>query len=323
MAVTFGEAKKILSRYAGLGGTCPSGDNLDLFCKQVFQYLLFSGQYGNLRKFCFKSQKGCITLPYELETPLKVKIEGQVGTTFNKWFEFYNVGELEGCVPVANAMYEDPNTFPTVYDPPNPYCRIGALATTEEEESDASIIISGKDASGREIITNHQGEQISGERLSIVKGSIHYTNVPFAQITSVTKTKTRGYVQLFWIRPELSQKGFLADYSPFETSPQYRRFKLTTPNCGPEVKVSVLGRIRLKDHYADSDIIPFDNLYAIQIAGQAQNAQYNNDPAMADAKDKIMQDIITRENEYKRVQNGNPLDIYFPLSGGSIKNIVS
>ena len=321
MAITYKEAKSILSRYASIGGKCPSASEIDLFCKQVLQYMLISGQHGSLRKYCFNAIKGCFTVPYELEVPIKVKVECEVGTVWNRWFEFYNIGELEGCIPASNALYEEPNTFPTVYDLPNNYCRVGVLGTADEADN-AHVIVSGVDPTGREIITDHEGEKISGEYLRVRKGAFRYSQVVFGKITGVKKSVTNGYVQMFWYRPELSMKGFLSDYSPFEETPQYRRFKLTTPNCGPSVKVSVLGRIRLKDHYGDNEVIPFDNLYALQIAGQAQNAQYNNDPQMADAKDKIMQDLIARENEYKRIQPGSPIDVFFPLSAGAIKNIV-
>ena len=321
MGITYGEAKKILSQYAGRAGKCPDAAEIDLFCRQCFQYMLFSGQHGNLRKFCFNAVKGCITLPYELEIPLKVKIEGSVGTTWSKWYEYYNYGEMEGCIPASNALYEEPNTSPTVYDVPNSFCRVGVIGTADEDPN-AFIIVSGVDASGREIITDHQGEQIVGEYLRIQKGMLRYTQTAFAKITGIKKTKTNGYTQLLWVRPELNTRGFLSDYSPLEEVPAYRRFKLTSPNCGPSVKVSVIGRIRLKDNYGEKEILPFDNLYALQLAGQAQNAQYNNDPAMASAKDQTMQDVISRENEYKRMENGSPIDIFYPLSAGAVKNII-
>lgn len=321
MRVTYADAKKTLSRYAGLGGQCPSGDNLDLFCRKVFDYMLSSGAGRDIRKFCFNAVKGCFTAPYELETPLKVKIGDKIGTVWNRWFDFYNYGELEGCIPASNALYEEPNVFCTVYDLPNGFCRVGVVGTASEDSS-ATLIVSGKDPTGREIITDHEGQKISGELLKIEKGTLHYSKVVFGEITGVTKTVTNGYVQLHWYRPELGLRGFLSDYSPFETTPTYRRFRLTSPACGPSVQVTVIGRIRIKDHYGDNETVPFESLYALELAGQAVNAQYNNDPQMAQAKDATMQDIINREKETKRIQPGSPLDIFFPLSAGAVKSII-
>jgi len=82
--ITYGEAKRFLSPYAGNAGIGASSSGVDFFVKQVLDYLLISGQHGNLRTFCFTTNKGCITLPYELEVPLKVKIDSEVGTGRNK-----------------------------------------------------------------------------------------------------------------------------------------------------------------------------------------------------------------------------------------------
>ena len=323
MSITYLDAKRLLAKWAGRGGLSADSQSpeLDLFCRKVFQHLLISGQHGSLRKFCFNAVKGCITAPYELEVPLKVRIDGNVGTVWNRWFEFYHAGELDKCVPASEALFEESNTFPTVYDLPNEFCRVGVIGTAKEDE-DAHCIISGLDPSGREIITNHNGETISGEYLRIKQGVLRYTQAVFGKITGVVKSKTIGYVQLLWHRPELNLRGFLSDYSPFEEIQSYRRFRLTTPNCGSCIKVSVLGKIRIKNHYADNDILPFENLLPLELAAQECNAQSNTDPEMAKAKSNALNDEILKENEYKRIQPGSPVDIYQPLSAGAIKNIV-
>ena len=88
------------------------------------------------------------------------------------------------------------------------------------------------------------------------------------------------------------------------------------------MQVAVLGRIRLKPNYADEDLIPFDNLFAITLAGQAINAQNNDNMEVAQAKDTKLETVLSKENEYKRVNNGQPIEVYVPLSGGVIRNIV-
>ncbi len=323
MPITWGEAKNICSQYAGRGGVCPTADRVNLFVRQVLDYMLLSGEYGNLRKFCFNAVKGCFTVPFELEVPLKIKFDGAVGTVWDKWFEWHNTRDIDGqCFPFQEAALEDPNYYPTVYDLPSAGAYVGVVGTCLED-ADAHIIIQGIDTTGREVFTVHKGEKVSGEYLSIKKGELRYTQVVFSKITGVLKTKTNGYTPLYWVRPEVQAKGFLSDYSPLEEKPSYRRFRIVSSNCGNSVKVTVLGRIRLKPAYADTDFIPFDSLYTLELAAQAINANYNNDTATAGAKDKMMQDMIVRGNEYKRVQNGQPIEIFFPLSAGTIKNIVS
>lgn len=320
MSLTYGQVKKILSRYVGTSGSCGDSADLDLFCKKIFQQLLWSGTHGSIRKYCFCAVKGCITLPYELETPLKVRVDNGIGTVWNKFFEFYHVHDMEGCIPAANALHEEPNPYCTVYDLPNSLCRVGVIGTAQEAD-DANIIISGTDASGREIFTDHEGTKVSGEYLRIRKGELRYTNVAFAKITSVKKSVTNGYVQLVWFRPETGDKGFLSDYTPFEESPEYRRFKLTT-RCDHTAKVSILGRIRLKDKYGDNEKVPFDNILAIELAGQAANSSFNDDEQMSAAKEKHLENVINKEAVYKKPNVGSPLEMYIPLSGAAIKNIV-
>jgi hypothetical protein len=88
------------------------------------------------------------------------------------------------------------------------------------------------------------------------------------------------------------------------------------------VRVSILGRIRLKEAYADTDFIPFDNINTLQSAGQAVNARSNNDVNLAQAHDLSMRDLIGREANYKKPANGQPIEIGYITSGGSIRNIV-
>ena len=282
--------------------------------------MLWSGPAGSIRKFCFCAVKGCITLPYELEVPLKIRVDGGIGTIWSKFYEFYSVHDMEKCTPAADAMYEDPNTFATVYDLPNSYCRVGVQGTAAEEDG-AYLIVSGKDASGREIFTDHQGQKISGEYLRIEQGKLRYTQVPFAQITNVKKSITNGYVQLLWYRAETGDKGFLSDYTPYEETPEYRRFKLTG-RCSGLSKVSVLGRIRLKDRYGDNERIPFDNILAIELAGQSANAGYTGDEQMSVAKEQHMTQTILKEATYKSTNISQPLEIFPMLSGGAIRGIV-
>lgn len=321
MPITWKDAKKLLAPYAGRAGICPGDSEVDLFAKTVLQQMLYSSPYGSLRKFCFSAPKGCFTVPYELETPLKVQIDGTVGSVWDRWFDMYHQHELSKCLLASESLVEDPNSYPTVYDLPVSGAHVAVMGTALED-TDAHLIVQGIDLTGREVITNHQGTQISGEYLRIRRGELRYTQVKFRKITGIIKTKTNGYAHLMWITPDTSNKGFLSDYSPLEEIPAYRRFKLTTVSCDSVMQVAVLGRIRLKPNYADEDLIPFDNLFAITLAGQAINAQNNDNMEVAQAKDTKLETVLSKENEYKRVNNGQPIEVYVPLSGGVIRNIV-
>lgn len=318
--LTFKEAKQLLAKYHQRAGTCVDDPSLPFFVKEVLQQLIFQGAHGNLRKFCFMAVNGCFTLPPELETIEKIKIDKWIGTAWDRWFDYHNSGAIPGCVPVGNAAFEDPNYFPTVYPLPASGARVGCMGTCCEAD-DAYVIVQGIDLTGRQIITNHKGQQVYGEYLSVKKGEIRYTTATFAEITGITKSETNGYVNLLWIDLVRNLKGFLADYEPGETLPAYRRYRLTNPCSDPYVKVSVLGRIRLKEKYADEDRIPVENVFAISMAGQTIQEAKNRNLNVSVGSAQIGMQSLENENSYKKPDNGQPIEFFQPMSGGAISNI--
>lgn len=320
MTLTFGEAKQILAQYQGKGGKTVDAPGINLFTIQVFQYLLISGSPDTEKVFDLCATDSWFTAPYELETPLKVKINGAVGNVVSKWFEYRSASAFaqRGCYE-ANILQEEANEFYTVYDPPSG-AQIGILGTAEECE-DAKVIIQGLDTSGREVFTNHKGASVAGELLTIRKGVLTWSNVRFSQITGVVKSKTNGYTPLYW-RTSENTRGFLSDYSPIEEVPSYRRFKIGI-QCPHIARISVLGKIRIKNAYSDNDRIPFDNLHTLQVAGQYVNSLFNNEIEAAIQRDNMVTSLVNREATHKSVNNGQPIEVFYGNSAGLIKGLVN
>lgn len=324
MSLTFGDAKVLLAEFAARGGLCPDDPRVDLFVKSVLQTMLFKGPNDCIRGFCFQARKGVITLPFELETPIKVLINNESGGVWSKWFSFYDTGNLgvdKKCVEAASALREDPNPYPTVYDLPEGGMHVAVMGICDEA-CDAHIIIRGRDLSGREIFTFHNGEQVVGEHLSIKKGQLRFTTIKFGTVTEVVKTKTAGYVQLYGFDPTSGRRFFLSDYTPLEEIPRYRRFNLTV-RCQENAEVRVIGRIRLKENYGDAEVIPISNIYALKTAAQGMNLNDNNDIQGAAAKDLFTEKLLMQENAYKKVGSGQTIDVNRITSGGVIKNVIS
>lgn len=315
--IKYKTAKSVLAQYAASGGLCDTAPPVDLFVRKVLEYLLISGAYGNERKFCFHACDGCFTLPRELEVPLKIKIDGRVGSVWNRWFEYHSGNDIEDPCLSADAFYEEPNYYPTVYDP-QPCGQYIAILAHCNESTDSYVVVKGEDATGRPIVTVHNGEQIIGERLTPIKDKTVRTTAKFAKVTEISKSKTNGYITLYALYDDCLLRSFLADYAPYEESPAYRRVQIRS-KCPPICKITVLGRIRLKEYYADDDIIPFDNLLALQVAGQTINNMTNNNLEISVTQSKFMQSLIETEGNYKKVNNGQPLEVFRPLSGGSVQ----
>lgn len=321
MGLTFAEFKKVVAPYAGRAGKCASSDEVSMFARLVMASLLHEGSTSAIRKVCIIANKGCVSLPPEVETPLKIKIDRKVSHIWSKWCSMSNsTDDMRNCMSVDNVLEEDGSETPLAYDLPDGGSKVAVIGNCEEAEG-AFIIVQGKDPTGRQIITHHKGEQIPGVKLTIQKGKATSGDVVFGEITGVVKPKTNGYVSLVAITDDNEVGRFLADWSPTEERPSYRRFRIIDKSCPSLAHVSILCRVKLRDSYLDNEITLFDNPVAIMLAAQRVQAEVNNDVDIAAYKRTALQDNLEKEAGYKRAGEG-VLNIFKPLSGGSIKNLM-
>lgn len=320
MSLLFKEIREIISPYSGRAGKCATAVETAVFARQVMQYLLHEGSSAGLRKVCILAHRGYLSLPPEVELPIKAKIDHKVASIWNKHFSFHSVNEnFDSCPPIGEVLIEDGSQTPLAYNLPNGGSIIGVMGHCDEA-ADAAIIVQGKDQAGREIYTNYKGDQVVGEKLLIRKNTITYGQVSFGEVTAVLKPKTEGYVSLWAVNPAKDTTQFLADYNPSEERPLYRKFRVASRGCPDIVHISMLCRVRLKDNYHDNEITFFDNSFAILLAAQRIQAEINNDLQTAGFKKAAIEDNLNKESSYKKIA-GSPLDVYFPLSGGIIKGL--
>jgi hypothetical protein len=319
--LTFGEFKAIVAPYAGRAGKCESAPEVAAFARKVMEYLLYSGSNAGTRKVCIIAHKGCISMPPEVETPLKVRIDFRVTQIWNKWFSYHSTGDgFEKCLPIGDVLIEDGSSTPLSYELPDGGSVLGVLAHCEESP-ESFVLVSGKDPTGREIFGVFKGAQTAGEFFTLEKGVIHHGKVTFGEITSVTKSRTNGYVSLYAIDLRTGRRQFLADWSPSEEIPTRRRFRVIARECPPMAHLSILCRVRLKENYHDNENTFFDNTHAVELAAQKIQGEVNNDLEVANYKRGAVEDILEKESGYKKI-SGNPVDVFFPMSGGRVRNIV-
>lgn len=319
--LTFLDVQRLTAEYSGRGGGCVGTPDARLFARRVMQYVQKKGAYGSIRRFHFKAQKGCITLPPELEVPLQVLVDGRVGTVWNQWMTFQSVTcDLEGGCPAGKALEVLPGPVFTAYPIPQPGSILGVLGTCEE--TDAFITVQGVDETGRVVVTNWRGQEIIGEKFTISKNQLNYGKVKFGRITGIVKDTTKGYVQLWAVEPQSQSSIFLGDYSPVEKTPGYTQAKVIGCNPTAIVDVIVQGRIRLKETYSDNDVVPFDDTNVLVFGAQSLQAEANNQIGVAAYKDGKVDKMIEEDAGYQRVSPGSPVNTFAPLSGGAIKGIV-
>lgn len=132
MSLTFGEIRKAVAPYAGRAGLCPTADKVAAFARQVLQNLLYSGSHAGIRKVCLLAHRGCITLPPEVETVLKVRIDKRVGSVWNRWASFHTTTEtMDRCYPAGEILVEDGTYTPLQYELPEGGTIIGVMGTCD------------------------------------------------------------------------------------------------------------------------------------------------------------------------------------------------
>jgi len=325
MIITLGAARKALSEFAGKAGKCPDSDEVRLFVLEAIQRLLHRGAHGNVRKWCFCVCNGCFTAPYDMEVPLKFKIDGFPEKVWSYWYEFFDIQYEEACSKdYQPGLYEEVNEYFTAYDLPSPGARIAPIPLGEEKE-DAFITIQGTDTSGRDVFTCHNGSQIHGERLPISRSKPVFSKTVFAKITGIEKSRTNNHVRLYWEKRDDSTKqmlarGLLGEYRPTDTLPVLRRFRIPMASKECCAKVSVLGRVKLLEYYHDNDILPVTNFPALRKMAQLIQAERNDKMDVATAHNAGIEQLIEDENQYYRTGQ-EPFDFFFPTSPGSNENL--
>lgn len=322
MSLTFGKAKALCQPYCGISGKAFDSKELHDFTIKVLQYLLITGSPGGEKLFNINTGAGFFTAPYEMETPLKMIVNGRVGNAVNQWFEFRSKpNNCNNFLECADLIVEDTSTYYTAYDGPEEF-QVGVKAT-QNGECKKCFIVSGQDASGREVYTQHKGAGISGELLEVPENSamIKWTNVFFTKISGVVKDPTKGYLSCYW-RDRKGNIGYLSDYAPVEEVPSYRRFQMNIPNCPEYSNISIIARTRLRETYADNDRVPFDQFLGVEVAAQAVQSQLSKQPELAVQQDKFLQSLVERESTHKKLNNGLPIEQFYYTSGNTIMGIV-
>lgn len=318
MTLLFGEIRNIVAPFAGRAGKAASSDEVADFARDCMQLMLYSGAYAGVRTVRVQACRGCVVLPPEVETPLKLRVDQRSAEIWNRWYSFHSADDTwDRCDPIGSLLIEDGTMSPLVYPLPEKGSVIGLTAVCEET---SFVTIQGNDVTGREVYTYYKGEKIVGEKFQLQKGTCKYGQVKFGTVTGAVKERTNGYVACFAIDTVTKKRQFLADWSPHEERPLYKQYRLRTTDHGGVANLSILCRVKLKDSYQDNELTLFDNRTAVLLAAQRLRAETNSDNNNAQYKKGAL-DQIQNEEAGVKSKSGGPLDVCNILSGCAVKNL--
>lgn len=329
------QAREAIADYVGKSGKCADHPDVERRVMSVVQEMLGHGAYGSIRKWTFHACESAITMPIDLEVPLRYSIDGYPESVWSKWYEF---SEMSGAGELARmqeavSLIEETNEVFTSYNIPVGGARIAVSLAwpggtkQKKEAADAYIIIHGFDSAGRKIETGLTAESLAGgERLQILNDKTVYGTAEFARITGIEKSPTNNHVRLHWYRPAKREFGFLAEYRPSDIRPSFRRFRIpgidpSRSACGCAL-VSILGRVRMLDRYHDNEVLPVTNLRALEVLAQSMFAADNDNILTAGSKEKMAAASIAREVEYKRPAAEEGFDFYEETAPGNMVGMI-
>lgn len=325
MIVTFGDLVRLTIPYIGKSGACDASDKTTrLNVATLLQQYVHRA--GSLRRWLLTSRHNLITLPRDLHTILKVKINGKSESAFSKWFDFYdNVGthDLSGAGYLSPVgVIQEVNSFPTVFDFPGGHvlAELGKKCTSNK--TPGHVIIQGVSEGGVDVYTNYKGTNLHGERLDLESGVTKRTLTKFRKITSITKSETDDHVKFFYQTDKTSNPGLLSWMTPLELAADFRRARILLDRCDPNecYRIELLGRVEIFSNYHDNDIIPIQELSGIIKLAQADQSLENNNPENAVLKYQASDRNIEDANQYGRNVDIT-IDIVHALSGGSIPHL--
>ncbi len=216
----------------------------------------------------------CITLPDEVESVLAVNIGGSPAQGHNVWFQFHLNGPGSDCKEGCNFDWFDRGSFPIITDPTTPFQVIAFLES--ELDNNVPIRVYGYDQYDRWITTIEDGVTQDGFLVPTTFGyQMPNPDAPLIKrITRVAKGLSKGSIVLSTIDYDSTSNtgALLGYYRPYETSPQYRRLRLS--------KSCTWARVAFKRKFftlvRGTDLIPLHSAQAVVMMTQAL-AKFDND----------------------------------------------
>ncbi len=230
---------------------------------------------------------GYITLPYDVETPLQLNIDGYSTFARDQWFRYHANGPgAHTNIDSYNSFWDDVGNSPLARDITTAdYIQV---VGTHVEDATKVIRIFGQDENGDEIVTS------SGRGIELGIGDT--SAIKISKVYSISKDVTVGVVRLL-----LQTQGCLiGQYMPQETNPTFRRIRVPVNST-----IDLIYTRRTVDVSSLYDYIPLESKLAMVSALRAVKCYEQTDDIQKGQAYEAQVERIMKENQNaKAVRSG-------------------
>ena len=324
-----------IARVSGTTGMSPTDPRAMDYTNLAIFELMNEGDWPSLiARLQFQLTHPSLVLPAEFDRILYLTVNHTPVQMQSPWYEFLGEGP-----ELASAAYVGPQntqqdtlwnrfigvldreqvyTFEDVPKDGNVYYPViyGTVNELTPGSTQRPILtLLGYDQFGKWIRTqNAAGQWIDGMELPINGDTPPFATagvVPISQVTGITKPVTNGYVNLYANCPATGANIFLGSYTPYDTTPYYRGYKipgLNVGNGGGPYFVNVRARRRYYPIQKPSDFLLINSLPALTTMLQAVYYRESKDPQNYAAYKAIAIDILRKEmTAYIGLQRSKPV----------------
>lgn len=247
----------------------------------------------------------CVTLPREVETVLAVNIGGRPSLGHDVLFHFHLNGPGDfNCS--CHYDWFDGGTFPTYRDLQCPAKLVAQLDSDEDEGK--QLWVYGFDEQNRPLRSQVNGAWRDGYQVPTIFGvSVPDASAPtIGRITAIQKQRTVANIRLSSFDASTFTGTLIGIYEPDETTPQYRRIKLSRTGCK---WARLFFRKRSLELYSQSDRILLHSRPALLLAMRALKKYGEYDLGTAMQIEAQATRLLTERESVLQIPQGNPIQV--------------
>lgn len=247
----------------------------------------------------------CVTLPREVETVLAVNIGGRPALGHDVLFSFHLNGPGDFNCSCAYDWFDGGN-FPTYRDLKCPAKLVAQLDSDEDEGK--QLWVYGHDEQNRPLRSQVNGVWRDGHQIPTIFGvSVPDSQAPtISRITAIQKDRTAANIRLSSYDVSTFTGTLIGIYEPDETTPQYRRIKLSRTGCK---WVRIFFRKRSFELFSQHDRILLHSRPALLLAMRALQKYEESNLGVAMTLEAQATRLLTERESVLQIPVGNPLQV--------------